>query len=64
VFSAKERWFLAGIVEKALLELNNPCVPTEKPKFKLYVQAIDKHTWDEVQPNWIVEDRSKDGAGV
>ena len=56
MFSLKQKQFIAAEIEKLLLGLNHPEMPTEKPKFKLHVDGIREWSFAEIEPNWIYED--------
>lgn len=56
MFSLKQKQFIAGEIEKLLLGLNHPEMPTEKPKFKLHVDGKEEWSWADIEPNWVYED--------
>lgn len=53
MFSMGEKMKIAAIVEKALLELNHPEMPKEKPRFKLHVDGKADWSWADIEPNWV-----------
>ena len=53
MFSIREKQWLAGQIEKLLLELKHPEMPTEKPSFVLRVNGKEALSWAEIHPNWI-----------
>ena len=56
MFSVKEKQLIAAEVEKLLLRLRHPEMPTEKPVFMLRVVGKEKWSWAEIEPNWVFED--------
>ena len=52
MFSIKEKQFIALQVEKLLLSLKHPEMPTEKPMFTLKVEGKETWSWAEIKPNW------------
>lgn len=55
MFSTKEKQMIAEAIEKVLLEINHPEMPTERPEFKLYVEGKESWSWAEIEPNWKYE---------
>jgi hypothetical protein len=53
MFSAKEKQHIASGIEKLLLDLNHPEMPTEKPKFELHVEGKEGWSWADIKPNWV-----------
>ncbi len=56
MFSVTEKKEIARKIEKILLDLNHPEMPTEKPKFKLHVDGKEDWSWADIEPNWVFED--------
>jgi hypothetical protein len=52
MFSMKEKQYIAAQVEKLLLGLEHPEMPTEKPVFTLRVEGKEDWSWAEIKPNW------------
>ena len=52
MFSIKEKQHIAGQIEKILLDLKHPEMPTEKLNFTLAVKGKEDWSWAEIQPNW------------
>lgn len=52
MFSIKEKQYIAHVIERALLELKHPEMPTEKPVFKLHVEGKESWSWADIEPNW------------
>ncbi len=52
MFSIEEKQYMAGQIEKLLLELNHPEMPKEKPVFTLRVEGKEDWSWAEIKPNW------------
>lgn len=55
MFSSKEKQMIAEAIEKVLLEINHPEMPTERPNFKLFVEGKESWSWAEILPNWKYE---------
>ena len=62
MFSVVEKRKIATAIEKVLLELNHPEMPTEKPKFKLHVDGKESWSWADIEPNWVYDDGKKPGV--
>ena len=56
MFSREEKMKISGAIEKMLLELNHPEMPTEKPNFTLHVNGKEGWSWADIEPNWHYED--------
>lgn len=52
MFSVKEKQHLAAVIEKALLDLKHPEMPSDKPSFTLKVDGAESWSWAEIKPNW------------
>jgi hypothetical protein len=52
MFSVAEKQRLAKIVEDAILELNHPEMPKEKPVFELQVLGKEDWSFARIHPNW------------
>ena len=52
MFSVKEKQYLAQEIEKLLLSLKHPEMPTEKPKFTLHVEGKERWSFAQIEPNW------------
>lgn len=68
MFSMKEKQYIASVVEKVLLELKHPEMPTEKPVFSLHVDGKEDWSWADIKPNWTFDEnrrreRRKNGGG-
>lgn len=57
MFSVKEKQKIADAVEKALLEINHPEMPAEKPYFELHVNGRAVWSFADIKPNWWWEDQ-------
>ena len=55
MFSMKEKQIIAAAVEKALLEINHPEMPNERPSFTLHVDGKESWSWADIEPNWKYE---------
>jgi len=47
----KQKQYIAGEIEKLLLSLEHPEMPTEKPIFHLRVEGKEDWSWAEIKPN-------------
>lgn len=47
-----EKQKIADVIEKVLIEINHPEMPTEKPYFILHVEGKEPWSWADIQPNW------------
>lgn len=61
MFSIKEKQWLANEVEKLLLSLKHPEMPTEKPCFHLHVDGKESWSWAAIEPNWAFDETNKPG---
>ncbi len=57
MFSREEKKKIAEVIEKTLLELKHPEMPTEKPKFKLHIDGKESWSWADIEPNWVYADK-------
>lgn len=55
MFSFKEKKDLATQIEKLLLALNHPEMPSKNPEFKLHVKGKESWSWADIEPNWKFE---------
>jgi len=55
MFSVKEKQYLSTEIEKLILGLNHPEMPTEKPTFKLHIDGKESWSWADIEPNWTFE---------
>lgn len=53
MFSVAEKQQIAAAIEKILLDLKHPEMPTEKPRFTLLVDGKESWSWAAIQPNWV-----------
>jgi len=58
MFSVAEKRKIADALEKVLLDLNHPEMPTEKPRFKLHVDGKEGWSWADIEPNWTFDDKN------
>ena len=58
MFSMKQKQHIASELEKILLELKHPEMPTSKPMFFLRVEGAQDWSWAEIEPNWTFEHRT------
>ena len=59
MFSKDEKKKISAAIEKALLEINHPEMPKEKPVFKLHVDGKEQWSFADIEPNWIYTDDNK-----
>ena len=52
MFSMEEKKKLSAGIEKLLLELNHPEMPTDRPLFHLHVTGKEAWSWADIKPNW------------
>ena len=52
MFSQAEKIRIAEAVEKVLLDLKHPEMPTEKPIFTLHVRGKEDWSFADISPNW------------
>lgn len=50
MFSLNEKRKIADGIEKILLELKHPEMPTEKPFFTLHVDGKESWSWADIKP--------------
>jgi len=51
MFSVKEKQYIAGEIEKILLSLKHPEMPTEKPEFEIHIAGKEKWSYADILPN-------------
>lgn len=56
MFSMEEKRKIADEIQKLLLDLDHPEMPTEKPSFKLHVNGKEAWSWADIEPNWIFDE--------
>lgn len=52
MFSVEEKQHIADVIEKALLGLNHPEMPKERPVFKIHIDGKESWSWADIEPNW------------
>lgn len=57
MFSVKEKQHIASVIEKTLLDLKHPEMPTEKPTFKIHIDGKADWSWADIEPNWVYTDK-------
>jgi len=62
MFSIAQKRFIASELEKVLLNLEHPEMPTEKPTFHLRVEGKERWSWAEIKPNHTFTDLCKPGV--
>jgi len=64
MFSLKEKQYIAEEIEKLLLSLKHPEMPTEKPVFHLHVGGKESWSWADIKPNWTFTSENPPGVNV
>lgn len=59
MFSVQEKRHIASLIEKTLLDLKHPEMPTEKPRFKIHIDGKESWSWADIEPNWVFDDGAK-----
>lgn len=59
MFSFAEKRMIAEEVEKLLLSLKHPEMPSEKPRFRIQVRGAADWSSAEIEPNWFFDDENK-----
>ena len=62
MFSVAQKRQIAEAVEKVLLDLHHPEMPTEKPRFRLHVDGAESWSWADIEPNWTFDDDHRPGV--
>jgi len=57
MFSQEQKRYIAAKIERLLLEIGHPEMPTERPRFKLHVDGKEGWSWADIEPNWRFDDR-------
>ena len=55
MFSVEEKQKIAKVIEEALLALNHPEMPKEKPLFALRVAGKEEWSFANIVPNWTFD---------
>ena len=53
MFSVDQKKQLAASIEKLLLDIKHPEMPTEQPSFTLHVDGKESWSWADIKPNWM-----------
>jgi len=56
MFSVTEKRKIAEAIEKTILDLKHPEMPTEKPKFSIHIDGKENWSWADIKPNWMFDD--------
>jgi len=56
MFSLSQKQKLAEGVEKLLLDIGHPEMPTARPQFTLNVVGKEPWSWAEIHPNWTFDE--------
>ena len=59
MFSLAQKQKIADAVERLLLSIEHPEMPTEKPEFMLHINGKESWSWADIQPNWKFDDKNK-----
>ena len=55
MFSVKEKQQIAAVLERTLLALQHPEMPTANPSFTLHVDGKEGWSFADIKPNWIFD---------
>lgn len=58
MFSVEEKKLIAKAVEDAILILDHPEMPKEKPNFKLHIDGKESWSFADIEPNWTYENKT------
>ena len=58
MFSLEQKKAIATAIEKVLLDVHHPEMPTERLKFHLHVDGKEAWSWADIEPNWTFENRT------
>lgn len=58
MFSVAQKQQIAAAVEKILLDIGHPEMPTEKPWFFLKVVGKEDWSYADIEPNWRFADKA------
>ncbi len=61
MFSIKQKQHIAKVIEEALLKLDHPEMPKERPVFKIHIWGKEPWSWADIEPNWIYGDGQTPG---
>jgi len=59
MFSLQQKRYIAAKIERLLLEIGHPEMPTEKPRFKLHVDGKADWSYADIEPNWTFDDATE-----
>lgn len=59
MFSKAQKQRIAAAIEKVLLDIAHPEMPTERPRFHLHVDGKESWSWADIEPNWVYETGEK-----
>lgn len=62
MFSVAQKRRIAAAVEKELLAVGHPEMPSERPRFLLHVDGKEAWSWADIQPNWKYDDGNPPAA--
>jgi hypothetical protein len=62
MFSVAEKKHIAEVLEKTILELKHPEMPTERPCFQLHISGKESWSWADIAPNWTFDEKNKPGV--
>jgi hypothetical protein len=63
MFSMNEKQVIAAAIEKILLDLGHPEMPSSRPRFKLHVDGAEPWSYADIEPNWVYDGDNKK-AGI
>jgi len=59
MFSIEQKRLIAATVEKCILDLHHPEMPSVKPRFHLHIDGAESWSWADIEPNWKYDDAHK-----
>jgi len=61
MFSMKQKQHISAEIEKLLLSVKHPEMPTEKVRFVVHVHGAEDWSYAVIEPNWTFSDTNKPG---
>lgn len=62
MFDKKQKQFISSAIEKILLDLNHPEIPTKNVNFSLHIYGGPVGSWAHITPNWQPENQTGKGS--
>ena len=64
MFSCEQKHKIAATIERLLLEMHHPEMPTERPEFTLHVDGADSWSFADIEPNHHYDDDNRPGINM